>query len=60
MARSHEWVLNSPSELAQARQALATARQELLCLQALSPPDRSGASIDRAIQTIDRIAGSLR
>ncbi len=58
--RSHEWVLNSPSELAQAREALATARQELLRLQALSPPDRSGASIDRAIQAIDRIAGSLR
>ncbi len=58
--RSQEWVLNSPSELAQAREALATARQELLRLQALSPPDRSGASIDRAIQAIDRIAGSLR
>jgi hypothetical protein len=59
-SRSHEWELNSPSELAQARKALATARQELRRLQALSPPDRSGASIDRAIQLVDRIDDSLR
>ena len=58
--RSHEWELNSPSELAQARKALATARQELRRLQALSPPDRSRASIDRAIQLVDRIDDSLR
>jgi hypothetical protein len=57
---SPKWALDDPSELVRAREALAAARQQLVSLQALAPPDRSQASIDRAIRQIDRIAASLR